>query len=212
LKRSERIGRGRARGASGATLIEVLVSLVILGLLLAALVPFAVFAQQNEVRRNEIRIGESLSRSQLEYLKIQPYVWGNETWPPMLGYEEVSVPGAYAVRFYAVPVDPKAGQELGPDGRYDWYIGDQGNTTCECAPCWTYLDDEQVRRACPGNGSETCAADWGIQKITIDVFGWRYRPDPSEGSRMIFETTGYKLAPGRSLEITKYEVSREVGQ
>lgn len=160
-------------GAGGATLVEVLVSAIILGLLLAAMIPFAVFAQENEVRRNEIRIGESLSRNQLEYLKIQPYVWGNETWPPMLGYQEVTVPGAYAVRFYAVPI------------HIDPYT--QGVVEL-------YKQDE------------------GVQKVTIQVFGWRNRPDPSLGSRMVFETSGYKVAPSRSLEITKYEVSREVVQ
>jgi len=42
-------------------------------------------------------------------------------------------------------------------------------------------------------------------------FGWRYAPGDWEGQRepppkSIFETSGYKVAPGHSLEIQRYEV------
>jgi len=65
---------GKSRGA---TLIEVTIAVVVLGLLLASIPAAIVVSINTQHRQYETRVAESLSRSQLEYIKARDYVAGS---------------------------------------------------------------------------------------------------------------------------------------
>jgi type II secretory pathway pseudopilin PulG len=99
-------GRSFRTRLSGITLPEVLIAVVVLGLLTATIPPLMVMMTRAEFSRNEVRIAESLTRSQIEYVKSVEYmVAANATAP----YGTIPVPNetydiALAVR--PVHVDP----------------------------------------------------------------------------------------------------------
>ena len=69
-----KLASGRSRGA---TLIEVVIAIVVLGLIVAS-IPTAIMAVHNfQSRQRELRIAENLARSEFEYIKSQPYIPGN---------------------------------------------------------------------------------------------------------------------------------------
>ena len=63
----------------GASLIEVVIAIVVLGLVVAS-IPTAIIAVHNfQSRQRELRYAENLARSEFEYIKSQPYKPGNST-------------------------------------------------------------------------------------------------------------------------------------
>jgi len=187
---------GRSRGA---TLVEVVIAIVVLGLMVATIPPVMVLAFDSQSRQNELRIGQSLTRSQFEYIKSQEYIWGNTTDTDETGrhmrvmYAEVGRSlESYGIVVLAEPIyinledpeDPYIGKRL----RYIWY--------------------EKF-------GEEYSGQDWGVQEIEVIVFGYRYAPpcDPDDPGcdlmkddvREILRSTDYKVA--RGLEISGYEVN-----
>ena len=67
------------RQERGATLIEVVIAIVVLGLVVAS-VPVAIVAVHNfQAKQREVRMAENLARSDFEYIKSQPYIPGNSS-------------------------------------------------------------------------------------------------------------------------------------
>lgn len=100
----------------GASLIEVVIAIVVLGLVVAS-VPVAIMAVHNfQARQRELRFVENLAVSEFEYIKSQPYVPGNDSYQfrfpsPYLDQtvmvaEEPSLGGTYYVRNEVFFVDP----------------------------------------------------------------------------------------------------------
>ncbi|MDY6892913.1 MAG: type II secretion system protein [Chloroflexota bacterium] len=93
-----------SRGERGATLIEVVISIVVLGLITASVPALMVLMVDAEFKRNEQRIVESLTRMQIEYIKSTEYIYGNAT-SPNPEYGLVPVPNAsYAIDVIAHPI------------------------------------------------------------------------------------------------------------
>jgi type II secretory pathway pseudopilin PulG len=103
------IRRSVRRRSLGATLVEVVIAVVVLGLLTSAVPPVLVMVTKAEYRRDERRVAEALIRMQMEYVKSAAYVhnYGNETERV---YAVVPVPDeSYLVNVDVVPVhiDPE---------------------------------------------------------------------------------------------------------
>jgi type II secretory pathway pseudopilin PulG len=82
FKRSRKLNRIRkvATGRSlGATLIEVIIAMVVLGLIVASVVTAIMAVHNFQARQRELRYAENLARSEFEYIKSQPYIPGNST-------------------------------------------------------------------------------------------------------------------------------------
>ncbi len=108
-----------SRNSSGATLIEVVIAMVILGLITSTVPPVMILITKAEFKRNEQRVAESLTRNQMEYVKSASYIAANSTNPDP-AYGEVPVPNeSYKIEVIVQPiqVDPvtQAHQAL-PDG------------------------------------------------------------------------------------------------
>ena len=103
------IRRTIRRRSLGATLVEVVIAVVVLGLLTSAVPPVFVMLTKAEYRRDERRVAEALIRMQMEYVKSAAYIdnYGNETGRV---YATVPVPDeSYLVNVDVVPVhiDPE---------------------------------------------------------------------------------------------------------
>ena len=99
----------------GFTFVEVTIGIVVLGLLLASIPAAIIVATNSQHRQYETRVAESLSRSQLEYIKAQEY----KPWVKDEGWGGVMPYGAplprvenYIVQYNPVPIS-LAGEELG---------------------------------------------------------------------------------------------------
>ena len=103
--RCRRAIRGWLRRRSfGATLVEVVISLVVLGLLTATVPPVLVLLQNAEYKRDERRVAEALIRMQMEYIKSAQYVYDYGTEPELV-YSIVPVPNdSYLVNVDVVPI------------------------------------------------------------------------------------------------------------
>jgi type II secretory pathway pseudopilin PulG len=106
--------RRRFRSASrGATFIEVTIAVVVLGMLLASVPPAMMAVSRSQFYQTEMRVAESISQSQFEYIKSQDYdTWSVGHWP---SYKSVRLEGpleSYAVATTAYPVDPETGKRL----------------------------------------------------------------------------------------------------
>jgi type II secretory pathway pseudopilin PulG len=103
---------GKSRGA---TLIEVTIAVVVLGLLLASIPAAIVVSINTQHRQYETRVAESLSRSQFEYIKAQDYTpWDKVCgWCATMPYGK-PLPSVenYIVQYESVPIS-LAGEELG---------------------------------------------------------------------------------------------------
>ena len=104
LKRMGRVCRKALLGSSrGATLVEVVIAVVVLGLITASVAPVLVLITKSQFSWSEQRIAESLTRNQVEYVKVAAYIPGNETLPQ---YAEVPRPDTYDIVIVAQPIDP----------------------------------------------------------------------------------------------------------
>jgi hypothetical protein len=110
FKRIVRLRRsGSFKRELGASLIEVVIAIVVLGLVVAS-VPAAIMAVHNfQARQRELRYAENLARSDFEYIKSQPYVPGNSSFfqfpspyedQTVLQAEEPQLGGTYFVKNY----------------------------------------------------------------------------------------------------------------
>ncbi len=109
LVRCKQIPRRVFQGSSrGFTLVEVMITLVILGFLVLS-IPAALLAITNaQFRANEMRMAELLTRNEFEYVKGQDYIWGNMTYP--VQYDLVPASTNFGFNVKAQPIDPETGQ------------------------------------------------------------------------------------------------------
>jgi type II secretory pathway pseudopilin PulG len=137
------------RSSSGATFVEVVVAVVVLGLIAAAVTPAFIMLNKQEFKWNEQTVAESLVRTQIEYIKGSPYIYGNVTVPNP-PYKSVVPPSdGYLINVIARPIIitplPAPTPPPGP-----------GPTP---TPIHQYVDFGQ-----PG------ATDVGIQEVTVEVY------------------------------------------
>jgi len=107
------------RRSPGATLVEIVISLVVLGLLTATVPPVLMLVKNAEYKRDERRVAEALIRMQMEYIKSTEYIYDYGTEPELV-YAVVPVPdGSYLVNVNVVPVtidpDTRAHTPVAPD-------------------------------------------------------------------------------------------------
>ena len=93
---------GKSRGA---TLVEAVIAIIVLGFIVMSIPPVMVLAVESQSRQNELRIGQSLTSSQFEYIKAQEYILGNTTG--YIRYTRVASPlEGYDMSVWARPIDP----------------------------------------------------------------------------------------------------------
>lgn len=156
------------RNARGVTLTEVVIAIAVLAFVVASIPAAMIVVHNMQARQDERRVAEYLTRSQLEYIKSQCYIWGNVTgdceyqrmncqgYP--ICYDKVQFTENYYLDVVAVPIDKETYEPLpvlsGPSGPY--------------------------------------VEDQGIQEITISVYTSR-----NPGSLTpVLVTTNYKVALG----------------
>jgi len=164
LKRCKQVSCRVIRGASGgATLVEVTIAIIVLAFLVGS-VPAAMLAVSNaHFRANEIRIAENLTRNEFEYIKSQDYKLGNVTYPL-----------------------------VGEDG-YQLILPDSGfGLHVEACPIYPGNGTE-VHKGLNGNGIVVYDNDYGIQLITVEVYGFGQRYG-EPGSKPLLVSTNYKVA------------------
>ena len=137
------------RSSRGTTLVEVVIAVVVLGLITASVPPVLMMLNNQQYKWNEQTTAESLARTQIEYIKGSPYIYGNETVPNPV-YATVPVPSdGYVINVIARPMiitplpapTPTPGPSPAP------------------TPVHQYVDFGQ-------DG----ASDVGIQEITVTVY------------------------------------------
>ena len=141
--RSERL-RALPTGQRGQTLIEVLVALAVLGIVATAFISSMTTASTAMIIADEQTTAESLSRSQLEYIRSQAYVTavdGEATYQKRSGVPTYSVKGL-----------GKEGYATYPDIDY------------------SYVSDDIVGVPWDPQDFETLDTDDGIQIVTIIVY------------------------------------------
>jgi hypothetical protein len=88
----------------GATFVEVLIAIVLLGFIAAGVAPALGYNVRASYEVKESTTAECLTRNQVEYLKSCLYIAGNETHP-YPSYTVVPVPdGTYQVSVAAQPI------------------------------------------------------------------------------------------------------------
>lgn len=137
------------RGSRGSTLVEVVIAIVVLGLITSSVPPVLIMLNNQQYRWNEQTIAESLVRTQIEYIKGCPYIYGNATVPNPV-YPTVAVPtDGYLIDVIARPImiiplaapTPTPGPSPAP------------------TPVHQYVDFTQAG-----------ASDVGIQELTVQVY------------------------------------------
>lgn len=122
-----RIGRKIMSGnEKGATFVEVIVAIVLLGLIVASIPPAIIYSTRSVFAQKEQTVAEYLTRNQIEYIKSQPYILGNGTAYPNYDGYKVPVPDpSYEILITALPIDinPTTG---GHDGYLPPNGGDEG--------------------------------------------------------------------------------------
>ena len=117
LKRTGQVCRKALfRNSSGATLVEVVIAVVVLALITASVPPVLLLITKSQFSWSEQRVADSLTRNQMEYIKVATYIPGNDTLPQ---YAEVPTPDdTYDIDILAQPVDQATREPL--------VAGDQG--------------------------------------------------------------------------------------
>ena len=84
LRQARKIRRLLSQRESGATLIETLVALAILGAVAVAFLSGLATTSKATIIADEQATAESLARSQMEWVKNASYVYGATEYPPAL--------------------------------------------------------------------------------------------------------------------------------
>jgi Tfp pilus assembly protein PilV len=102
--------RNLCSASGGVTLVEVTIAIIVLALVVGAVLSAMVVVFNMQTHQDQQRIAEYLTRNQFEYIKTQPYIWGNvtggSTWkgyPPH--YDTVPFTQSYFLDVVAIPVD-----------------------------------------------------------------------------------------------------------
>jgi len=146
--RCKQVSHKVPRGSSGGVaLVEVVIAVLVLAILVGS-VPAAMIAVSNaHFRANQIRVAESLTRNQFEYVKSQQYQPGNVTYPlvGLEGYQLIPVvPPGFGLVCTAIQINPTTGEEIA-------------------------LKDF--------DGKTLYETDTGIQLITVTVHSYGQRPE-----------------------------------
>ena len=135
------------RSSRGATLVEVVIAIVVLSLITASVPPVLIMLNNSQFRWNEQTVAESLVRTQIEYIKGSPYIYGNATVPNPV-YTTVPVPSdGYRIDVITRPVVILPAPTPSP------------MPSPAPTPIHQYVDFIQ-----PG------AKDLGMQEITVEVY------------------------------------------
>jgi hypothetical protein len=103
------------RDTRGLTFVEIVVALVVVGFLVGSVPPAMIAIMNAQTRQEEKRIAEILTRNEFEYIKSQPYMWGNTTAPSPPYYHVVPAPiESFIIEVDAMPIDPKTYEPLLP--------------------------------------------------------------------------------------------------
>jgi len=147
----------------GSTFVEVVIAVVVLGLITSSVPPVLILLNNQQFKWNEQTVAESLVRSQIEYIKGSPYIYGNTTVPNPV-YATVPVPtDGYRINVIARPIiitpipapTPTPGPSPAP------------------TPVHQYVDFTQAG-----------ASDVGIQEITVEVY---------HVNKLVFSVKAYKV-------------------
>ena len=111
LKRIGRCLRKKLlRSSSGVALTEVVIAVVILALIVASVPPVLLVIVKSQFSWSEQRVAESLSRNQMEYIKVAMYEDGNVMYPLLPVYAEIDLSDealeTYEIDVVAQPIDP----------------------------------------------------------------------------------------------------------
>jgi len=98
--------KGLLRNSSGVALTEVVVAIVVLALIVGSVPPVLLLITKSQFSWHEQRVAESLTRNQMEYIKVAMYEDGNATYPLLPQYAEVPRPDTYDIVIVAQPIDP----------------------------------------------------------------------------------------------------------
>lgn len=105
----------RLRNQKGLTLIEVIIALAVLGMISASIFMALNVSLRTTASTNERTIAESLTRSELEYIKNCPYDdSGNPSYAIDPNIDLTSDPyyGRYSITVIAKPIDPVTHDDL----------------------------------------------------------------------------------------------------
>lgn len=92
------------RSSRGTTLVEVVIAVAVLALITSSVPPVLILLNNQQFKWNEQTVAESLVRTQIEYIKGCPYIYGNITVPNP-DYTTVPVPGdGYLIDVIARPI------------------------------------------------------------------------------------------------------------
>jgi type II secretory pathway pseudopilin PulG len=135
------------RRSRGSTLVEVVIAIVVLGLITSSVPPVLILLNNQQFKWNEQTVAESLVRTQIEYIKGCPYIYGDVTVPNP-DYATVPVPSdGYRIEVIARPIVVTPAPTPSP-------VPSPAPT-----PIHQYVDFNQ-----PG------ARDVGIQEVTVEVY------------------------------------------
>jgi hypothetical protein len=88
----------------------VVIAILVLGLVVGSVLTAMVVVYNMQTHQDRQRIAEYLTQNEFEYIKTQPYIWGNVTgnatqkgYPPH--YEPVPFTQDYSLDIVAIPID-----------------------------------------------------------------------------------------------------------
>ena len=97
------------RSSGGFTLVEVVIAILLLALVVGGVLTTMVVVFNMQTHQDQQRIAEYLTRNEFEYIKAQPYIWGNVTssptqkgYPPL--YDQVPSTENYYLAIVAIPI------------------------------------------------------------------------------------------------------------
>jgi prepilin-type N-terminal cleavage/methylation domain-containing protein len=113
------------RSRKGSTLLEVLIAVAVLGLITASIFPVFIMLNKAEFKWTQQTVSESLIRTQVEYIKGCPYIYGNSS-APNPPYDTVPPPDpSYEIDVVAQPIHIDTSTT--PPGHWDLPAGqDEG--------------------------------------------------------------------------------------
>ena len=147
--------------------MEVVTALIVMGLLVASVPPSMIAIINYQTRQNEKRIAENIARNQIEYIKAQDYIWGNDTYP--IRYDIIRPEINFGISVEAVPLSLSNDPETGNPWPADY---------------WEPYTDEET-----GN---VTIFDEGVQEITVTAWGFGGSPLAPKSTRPVFEIKFYK--------------------